>query len=86
MLPAAMYSWAARQVGSAIDCTPTVTTLFVLLRRIDDRDRLGDRLGHRLFQYTSLPASMASMAMRACQWSGVAMHTTSTSFWSRIVR
>ena len=30
-------------------------------------------------QYTSLPAFMASMAMIACQWSGVATMTASTS-------
>jgi hypothetical protein len=36
--------------------------------------------------YTSLPACMASIAIRACQWSGVAMHTTSTSFCSSTFR
>ena len=34
--------------------------------------------------YTSLPASMASMAIRECQWSGVATMTASTSFRARI--
>ena len=33
--------------------------------------------------YTSLPAFIASMAICACQWSGVATSTASSSFTSR---
>ena len=37
-------------------------------------------------QYTSLPASQASIVIRACQWSGVVMTTASTSFRSSSLR
>ena len=82
-----MYSWAASQVGSAIDCTPTVTTLFFSWARLTTAMASAMVRVMGFSMYTSLPASMASMAMRACQWSGVAMQTTSTSLTlSRMMR
>ena len=61
-------------------CTPTVTTLFVLWATSTTAIASAIVLVIGFSMYTSLPAFMASMAIRACQWSGVAMHTRSTSF------
>jgi hypothetical protein len=77
---------ASRQVGSAIDCTPTLMTRFVFFQASTTACASSIVRVIGFSQYTSLPAFIASMAMRACQWSGVAIVQMSTSFCSRTWR
>lgn len=86
MVPVRIASNARIHTASAIDCTPTVTTRPVCFHASTTATASSAVRVIGFSTYTSFPAASASSVMRPCQWSGVVMHTASTSLLSSTLR